>query len=546
MKNPHNGSDTVALNGKIVTMDPLMSTVEAIAVSNGRIKALGSTADIKSHIGPNTRVIDLEGRTALPGFIDAHQHLQIASYTLGLMAQCHTPPNDTIDDVIQRLREWDPKVPSGEWVIGQGCLLQERRLKEKRFPNRYDLDKVSRERPVVLRFGMHITILNSKALELLGIRRGYIPSGGSIVDFDPSTKEPTGVTRDFWNYVPVPEINEDRLTRAIEGNIQQYSFVNGITSIHDLPETTLSLKIYQKLLVRKALRLRIRFYYEVPNMMKIDEVIASGLGKGFGNEFLRLGGIKIFVDGGISAANACFHEPYDFNKTHYGKLAVDQETLNSYVEKGHKARLQVLMHAAGDKASDMVLEAVGKAQEAYFLPDHRHRIEHFGNLYPQMHRFRQAKQLGILPVPNMGFISSFGDQLEYLLGKKRASSSFWCKTLIDQGFKIPGCSDHTGTHPENTNPFFCISCAMNRKSFFGKILSPEEKISLTEAIKMYTNYSAYAGFEENEKGSLEIGKLGDFIVVSCNPWEVPESEIADIKVVCTVVGGNIVYNSIGL
>lgn len=536
----------VVINGKIKTMDEKMSVVEAIAISGTRIVALGSTTDIKGLIEPNTRVIDVKGKTALPGFIDAHHHFQCASISLGIMAQCQTPPNETIDDIIARLRDWEPKVPLSEWVIGMGCLLQEQKLKERRFPNRYDLDKVNRERPIALRLGMHVTVLNSKALEILGIGREGKSPQGSAIDFDPSTGEPTGVTRDFWNYIPFPPPNEEQVTQAMENYIHNFCLPNGITSIHDLPETTLALKIYQKLLGKSKLPLRIRFYYEVPNMIKIEELFASALGKGFGNDFLRLGGIKIFVDGGISSALASFYEPYDFNKSHYGKLALDPKTLNQYVLQATKAGLQVLMHTAGDRATDIALEAVEKAQKANYGSDHRHRLEHMGNVYPQMARFKKAKQLGVLPVPNMGFINSWGDQIEYLLGRERASFGFWCKRLIDEGFRVPGSSDATGTHPENINPFFCISCAINRKTFSGKIISPEEKISVTEAIKMYTNYSAYAGFEEKEKGSLEIGKLGDLIVVSRDPWEVPDAEIAGIKVLCTILGGEIVHNPVGL
>jgi len=538
-------TDMVVLNGRIVTMDKQMSVVEAIAISGARILALGPIEDIKRFIEPSTRVVDLGGKTVLPGFIDAHYHLQLASCTLSLMAQCHTPPNKTIDDVILRLQEWEPKVPLGKWVVGQGSLLQERKLKEQRFPTRYDLDRVSRDRPVALRFGMHVTILNSKALEILGIKRDTIPPRGSALDIDPSNGEPTGVARDFWNYIPFPNPDEEQVTQAIKENIRNFCLPNGITSIHDLPETTLALRIYQKLLAKENLPIRIRFYYEVPNMIRMDHVVSSGLGQGFGNDFLRQGGIKIFVDGGITSAGACFHDAYDFNNNHYGNLAMDQEELNRYVLQANEVGLQVLMHAAGDRAIDIALEAVEKAQEACYRPDHRYRIEHMGNVHPQMHRFKRAKRLGVLPVPNMGFINSWGDQVEYLLGKERARSGFWCKTLIDEGFPIPGSSDATGTHPENTNPFFCISCAINRKTFSGKTISPEERISMTEAVKMYTNYSAYAGFEENKKGSLEVGKLGDLIVVSENPWEVSDSEIVNIKVVCTILGGEIVYNPAG-
>ena len=540
------GVDMAVVNGRVVTMDPEMSTVEAFAISGAHIAALGSTEDINPLIGPETKVIDLEGRTALPGFIDAHQHMQIASRTLGLMAQCHTPPNETIEDVLTKLREWEPTIPSGEWVIGQGCLLQDRKLRDRRLPTKHDLDKVSRERPVALRFGMHVTILNTKALEIMGIKKDSEALGGAKIDFDPSSGEPTGVTREFWNYIPIPEPNEHQIIQAMKKYFNDFCFPNGITSIHELPESTYGLKIFQKLKTGGDLPLRIRFFYEVPNMIQMDEVIASGLSRSFGNDFLQLGGIKIFVDGGISSALSVFHDPYDFDSTHYGKLAVDQSTLNDYVSRANSAGLQVLMHAAGDKASDMALEAIEEAQKKCYVRDHRHRIEHMGNLYPLMHRFKRAKKLGALPVPNMGFINSFGDQVEYLLGPERARFGFWCKTLIDEGFPVAGTSDSTGTHPENSNPFFCISCAINRKTFSGKTISAEEKISMTEGIKMYTNYSAYAGFEENHKGSLEPGKLGDFVVLSHNPWEVMDSEISNIKVVCTVVGGSVVYNAAGL
>ena len=538
--------DLLAFNGKIVTMDPELSVVEAIAISGGRVAALGSASDLKPAAGPRTRVVDLEGRTVLPGLIDAHHHLEIASCTLGLMAQCHTPPNRTIGDIVRRLTEWKTKISPEAWIIGQGCLLQDLKLMEGRFPTRYELDQVSTDRPVLFRPGMHITALNSKALELLGITRDTVPPVGSVIDLDPSTGEPTGITRDFWHHLPFPEPDEVQITQAVESYIPDFCLSNGITSIHDLPETTLALKIYQKLYREDRLPLRIRFYYRIPDMIGMDGVVASGLARDFGNEFLRLGGVKIFVDGGISSAGGVFHEPYAFDKTKYGVLATDQETLNDCVVRAQKAGLQVLMHAAGDKAADMALDAVENARGAFLTKDHRTRIEHLGNVHPQKHRFDRAKRLGVLPAPNMGFIFSFGDQIEYLLGPKRAATAFWCRSLIEAGFPIPGTSDATGTHPENSNPFFCISRAITRKTFSGKVLSPQEKISMTEAIRMYTTYAAFAGFEENEKGSLEVGKLGDMIVLSRDPWNTDEGEIENIEVLATILGGRIVYDRAGV
>jgi len=532
------------LNGKVHTMDKSLSVAEALAVHKSRIVFIGKSDDIKPLIGKKTRVVDAKGKTVLPGLIDAHHHFQIASRTLNLMAQCHTPPHESIDDVIRVLREWADQIPEDEWIIGQGCLLQDRKLKEKRFPTRHDLDKASKTRPVVLRFGMHVTLLNSKALEMLHITKDSPTPKGASIETDPKTNEPTGVTRDFWNFIPIPEATDEQLSQAMETYMLKYCAANGVTSIHDLPESRAAIEIYQKLLAKNQgkLNVRLRSYYEVPNMIQMDQLLSTGLSKGFGNEYIRLGGVKIFVDGGMTSANALFHDPYSFSKDHHGKLAIDPETLKLYVSQAHQADLQVLMHAAGDKANDIALDAVETAFKMHGVRDHRSRIEHMGNVYPQMHRFERAKKIGVLPVPNMGFINSWADQLVDLVGEERSSNGFWCRKLIDNGFPIPGNSDATGTHPENSNPFFCMARAINRKTFSGRLISPEEKISVTEAVRMYTNYAAFAGFEEHEKGSLEVGKYGDLIVVSENPWDTPDNQIENIKTLCTVVGGRVIYN----
>lgn len=540
--------ELAVVNGKIHTMDRSQSVCEALGIRGGRVVAIGKNTDVKPLIGKRTRVVDLSGKTVLPGLIDAHHHYQIASRTLGLMAQCHTPPNETIDDVVRVLRIWAEKNPNEEWIIGQGCLLQDRKLKERRPPTRHDLDKVSTRRPVVLRFGMHVTLLNSKALSVLGVTRDSPTPKGATIEREAATGEPSGVTRDIWNFLPIPTPSRERFVRAMADYVTKHCSANGVTSIHDLPETREAIEIYQDLLEQQVGRLgmRIRSYFEVPNMIQIDALVATGFAKGFGNDYFKLGGIKIFVDGGMTSANALFHEPYIFDQNHYGQLALEPATLQEYVEKAHQAGLQVLMHAAGDRANDLALDAVEAAQRQAPKKDHRHRIEHMGNVNPQMHRLNRARQLGVLPVPNMGFINSWADQLPDLLGPDRTQEGFWGQTLIDNGFPLPGNSDATGTHPENTNPFFCMARAINRRTASGRELSPKERISVTEAIKMYTNYAAYAGFEEAEKGSLEVGKYGDVVVVSSDPWKTDVSEIGNIRAVCTIVGGEVVYNDAGL
>jgi predicted amidohydrolase YtcJ len=263
----------------------------------------------------------------------------------------------------------------------------------------------------------------------------------------------------------------------------------------------------------------------------------------FGNEWLKLGGIKLFIDGGITGPKASLYRPYPHDVYDFGLLNHSQKDLTQIYVKAHTAGLQIISHTTGEKAQDMVMNSIEAALHELPNTDHRHRLEHAGNYFATPDRMQRMLELGAIPAVNPQFIHAFGFLMEHFYGKRVKNGLFPFRMLLDMGFKLPFSSDSTGTQPEGTNPFWGIWCAVKRESFDGSIIDSEQRISVMEAIRCHTIYSAYAGFEEKIKGSIESGKLADLIVVSDDPLTVSVDKIKDIKVKMTIIGGKIRYNS---
>ncbi|UCH02572.1 MAG: amidohydrolase [Candidatus Bathyarchaeota archaeon] len=531
--------DIVLVNGKIVTVDPNDRIVEAVAIKTGRIVQVGSNQEIKRLIQSETRVIDLAGKTVLPGFIDAHTHLLSTSTNLTYMVDIHTPPVKTVVDILKRIKAQADKTPKGEWIIGQGNFHLDRKLIDRRYPTKAELDKVAPNHPVVLRGGAHLQILNSNALAQAEIRRDTPDPPGGKVDRN-AVGEPTGILREAYGALPIPPYTFDQIREAIKHTSQMIYVKRGITTIHEFLMSTTGMKIYQDLLNHDELPLRLNILVTIPTMVDVDCLVNLGIQTGFGNQWLRISGVKLFVDGGITGVAAAIYRPY-LHQQHVGVLKTTQEKLTQRVIKAHKAGLRVCLHAVGDKAFDMALNSLDAALKAKPMQDHRHRIEHAGNILCTLERIERMKELGIIPVPTPPFLYSFGDYIETYLGQKRAKTVFVYKTLLNSGFMPPGNSDCAGAEPESINPLFGIWCAVTRKTFNGNILCLEEKISVKEAIRMYTIYAAYAGFEEKLKGSIEPGKLADLIVLSHDILTVPVDTIKQIEIEMTIINGKIVY-----
>lgn len=536
-------ADMLFLNGKIITVDSKETIAEAVAIKGNIILKVGNKKELEKLIDKDTQVIDLDGKTMLPGFIDSHTHSERYARFFKNFISIHVPPLKSVKDALGLLKKKAQEVPKGEWILGQGSFFLWHKYKEKRLPTKAELDAVSRDHPIAIKSGGHITVMNSKAFEMAGITKDtpkHAKHGGrmAVVEKDPVTGEPTGMLREYS--LPIPTfIDEEALRDTLNREFVQ----QGVTSLGDLPGLA-AFKIYQKWVANNELPLRIRVYFgSAFHGGTIDPIINLTLQKGFGNDWLRIGGIKLFMDGGISGLGALLYQPYPDDVYKFGLQNYSQEEFTQLFIKIHKANLQIWTHVTGEKSQDMVLNAIEASLHEYLNKDHRHRLEHAGNVFATEERMQRMLELGAIPSPQPMNIHAIGFTLEQSYGKRVKKTLYPFRMILDMGFKLPFNSDATGSQPEGTNPFWGIWCAVKRETFDGSILNPEQRISVMEAIRCYTLYSAYADFEENVKGSIEPGKLADLIIVSEDPLTVPVDEIKDIKVTMTIIDGKIVYKN---
>lgn len=522
-------ADLLLLDGNIITVDPKDTLAEAVAIKDGHILAVGSTKEMSRLAGPKTRLIHLAGKSVLPGFIDAHTHIEgIAAFHR--MLDIHAPPLKGVDEILQKVKEAAAKAKSGEWIVGAGGWGQP-------IPTREQIDQVAPNNPVVLRESAHVQTLNSAALKQLGIDKQYKPPVGGHVFTDPKSGEPTGKIQEMpsvW-LAKVPPPTHDATLKSLVEVMDNFRHL-GVTSIYDFPSGE-TMKIYQEL--RDAGRLPVRLRYQIiltgqPAAFG-DFVINYGPRTGFGDDWLRLGGIKLFVDG--ETASGVRYEPAGQRVKWVGDARYNQQQLDDIVMKAHKAGFQVLTHALGDHAQDMILDAYEKAEKADPRPDPRHRIEHAGNQEAgptTSEQLDRMKRLGVIPVPTAAWL-----WLGHEAFSTQAETPFIYKTMLAHGLHPPGSSDSLGSMPESMSPFFSIWTMVTRKTRDGKLNGPSEAISVKDAIRGYTIDGAYSGFEEKVKGSIEPGKLADLIILSANPLTIPSDQLKDIRVLSSVLAGKV-------
>jgi hypothetical protein len=276
-------------------------------------------------------------------------------------------------------------------------------------------------------------------------------------------------------------------------------------------------------------------------MIESKSLIELGLITGFGNDWLRIGGVKMSIDGGITGRNACFHEPYENDEHNHGIIRIQQDELNHTVQVCHDAGLRCCVHAIGDKAFDMALDAYENAIEHSPRKDHRHRIEHMGNWLATPKLIQRMVHSGIVAIPNIAFAYYIGDAILDCVGERRLTKAFPFRTLLKNGVIIAGGSDSPGYWP--VDPLRDIATAASRKMRWGDVWVPEERISVSEAFAMHTTTASWVGFEENEKGTLELGKLADIAVLAEDPFAVAPEKIRELNVEMTLVGGEVKYQA---
>lgn len=530
--------DLLVTNAHVVTMDPHDTVAQAIAVKDGRIAAVGTADDLRPFARPGTAMVDAGGRTVLPGFIEPHNHMVgFATALMGVDAR--TPPNETIRDIVDRLRDAAARVPADRWVLGRG--YDDTGVRDMRHPTRRDLDQASSQHPIVIWHNSgHLLVANSKALALAGIRSETPdPPGGRIGRFEGSA-EPDGVLYELPAQILVtrliPKYPEAELRQAFL--LAQEEFVRrGVTTIHDAHVGRLRgvdiLDTYQRTYQDGQLKLRVNMYVQWEFLK--EQMFA--LPPRSGDEWVRVAGCKIVSDGSIQGLTAALREPYYCQEDEKGWLIYEQGELDGMVLELHRRGYQIAIHANGDAAIDSVLAAYENALRLLPRADHRHRIEHCQVCHPG--QIEKIRQLGVIPDFFANHVYYWGDRhRDRFLGPERVRVLDPVGSAMKAGIRPLLHSDCPVTP---VNPLFCVQSAAARVTSSGKILNDPERVSVKEAIATMTVNAAHAAFEEDVKGSLERGKLGDFVILSEDPLKVAPSEIGKILVAATIVGGEIVY-----
>ncbi len=542
------------LHGKIWTGEPMSPPggnatpaqfAQALAIANGRILAVGSDAEIQSYVGANTHVIDLQGRLAVPGLIDSHAHFIQGGFQL-LSIDLKNARSEA--EFTRRIAEKAKTLASGRWMLGGGW--DEQAWASATLPTRQMIDGVTEKNPVFLsRYDGHAALANSLALKLAGVTRATPNPVGGVIVRD-ATGEPTGVFKDaaqglIAQAIPLP--SEAEMTEALRAALAEAARV-GLTTVHSITvdgeSWNGSFTGEVQLLRRAGLegRLTCRMYEVVP-IAQWQKLRDAGLEHNMGDDFIKMGAVKAFADGSLGSATAWMYEPFADDPANRGiplPLMHPPSRMEALAPGADEAQIQICIHAIGDRAIAEILdiyERLGGGNPAA----HRFRIEHAQHMHPQ--DFARFARLGIIASMQPYHAIDDGRWAEKRLGHERAQWSYAWRSMLDAGAPLAFGSDWPVAP---LSPILGIYAAVTRATLDGKHPGgwfPEQRLTVEQALRAYTLGSAYAAFQENEKGSLAPGKLGDVVVLSDDLFSIPPARIKDTHAVMTIVGGKIVYQA---
>jgi len=533
-------TDLVLVGGRIRTMDPARPWAEAILISQGRIARVGTNAEVSAGAPKGAAVIDLNGAFVLPGFIDCHTHFLQGGYAL---SSIQLKDARSREEFAARFDAKVAEIEKGAWILNG--TWDEERFDPPALPAKEWIDRQTPDNPVfVRRYDLHMGLANSLALKIAGIMKDTpSPAGGAILK-DPVTGEPTGILKEtamnlVTGLIPPPSL-EDNI-RAIEAALA-HAAECGVTSVHEMAfpdEFTPAFEAYQDLY--RSSKLTSRIYLYIP-ITRIDLLEGLKMHSPFGNDFLRIAGLKAFCDGGLGARTAVFFEPYVDDPGNTGILHPQMSPeglMEERILKADRNGIQVAVHAIGDKANDLILDIFEKAVAVNGPGERRWRIEHAQHLRPEdIPRFGK---LGVIASVQPYHAIDDGRWAEKRIGPERCRTTYAFKSLLAGGAKLALGSDWMVAP---LDPLQGIWAAVTRATLDGKNPGgwiPEQRISLEQAIRGYTLDAAYAEFSEKEKGSIEAGKMADLVVLEQNLFEIAPEKIKDVKVTMTLAGGRIVY-----
>jgi predicted amidohydrolase YtcJ len=533
-------ADLVVFNAKVYTVDARAPKVEAFAEKAGRFVAVGSTADMKGLIGKRTQTFDAKQMTVVPGFIDCHNHAtgNVLLYEV-LVGNPYVVEFVTIASIVEKLRAKARETPPGMWV--EGYFFDDTKVKDNRLINVHDLDEVSKDHPVAVHHrGGHTSFYNSKALEMADINKNTPNPPGGTFDRDANgelngrvTDRATGAInrvgkRPTFTAEQMLQRNRDGLA-YISKQFVRY----GLTSVHHEGGDLFALQQ-----VRANGNLLHRVSYEASGKV-LESMISGGISSGFGDEWIRLGATSEHtVDGSFSERTMALSTPYSGVEPPYkGNITETQDTLNAWVERVHRAGIQVNCHANGDVAIDMMLTAFERAQRLFPRADARPKITHCTLINDDL--IRRMKAVGAVPAPFTSYAYYNSDKFHFY-GEELMKHCMAYRTFIDAGIVAAAGSDFS---PGPFDPRMGIQGMVTRTGWNGEIWGANQRISVEEALRINTINGAYNSHEESIKGSITPGKLADFVVLADDPHTIDKEKIKDIEIVRTVTGGSTVYQA---
>ena len=524
------GADSVLMNGKVITVDAQDTIAQAVAVKDGKFAKIGSNDDIKNLIGGRTNVIDLKGKTATPGLVDSHIHVQYYGKQNWEGFVDVRPPNvRSKEDLLRVVAERAAEIPKGEWVSGnQGFLLS---MEDS--PGRWELDSVAPNHPVYLKhMSGQYGVVNSRALELAGINKDTPNPYGGVIVKDPSTGEPTGFLNHYIAQNLVGRIaagwgertDEELMADVKRG--QQLCLAAGYTSGQDvIVSSSRDVSAYKKVAEAHGLKMRMYLMQYVHSAPVAKKEIKTA--EHFKMEMLTFGGWKLAMDGGVAAGTSLMYDTsLPMAKSSY--LYHKQETVNAMVSRFHREGYQVSFHCSGDRAIDMAINAIEAALKETPNANHRHKIEHL--LFPTTQAMKRIKELGILVSTQPQWISMFADGYRNMSDEKTMERFMPLRTLMEMGIPVSfGCDVPATPFVE---PKWTFAGAVTRTTR-GGTYTPQQCISMKDVLRMHTMGSAYASFEEDIKGSIEEGKLADMVVWSHDLYAMSMNQLKDLRACCT-------------
>jgi predicted amidohydrolase YtcJ len=550
-------ADLVVLNGKVLTLDAGSRRVSAVAIKDGVFVAVGSDSEVRKHVGPQTRTLDAQGRSVVPGLIESHVHATGAS-----RGEANVPFRQlhSIAEIQEWVRQRAKVVPPASWI--QLPRVDVTRIRERRIPNRADLDAAAPDNPAVFTWqyaNKTVQALNSRAIAAAGITKDTKAPAGGKIHFA-ADGQPTGVMENanalIAKFLPGRDVPAEKYHDSLVTLLKRYNEI-GITSITERNSSVEGFRTYEKLKAEGRLPLRVTVTIGLRTDGSVEgtekAIKAIPFKTGDGDDWVRVGPLKVGVDGGALYGTAYMREPYGpsayslygiSDPTYRGDLRISSEKLRNIIATGHRMGWQMSSHVTGDGGVDAVLDALEASNEDGPVAPRRYNLIHA--YFPNEETARRAARLGAIVDTQPAWFYKDGDALLEALGPKRMANFIGVQTWRKAGVKVALNADHMqGFDPDTSlnpyNPFLAMQTAITRKTEAGKVIGPHQKVSREEALRMFTIEAAWISFDEKRKGSIEHGKLGDLAVLTGDFLRVPEDKLHELRAQVTVVGGKVVH-----